>query len=78
VENPLEVDFDRTVSRHLAFSAGPHRCLGSHLARLEIRVFLEEWLKRIPEFSIKASAELQYRGGKIIELTALPLVWDAA
>lgn len=76
IANPLEVDFDRPVSRHTAFGAGPHRCLGSHLARLELKVFLEEWLSRIPEFELAIDIdELGYRGGKIIQPLRLPLHW---
>ena len=77
--NPLEVDFDRPVSRHTAFGAGPHRCLGSHLARLELKVFLEEWLSRIPDFELAVDIdELGYRGGKIIQPLSLPLHWTPA
>lgn len=50
--NPETVDFDRKISRHIAFGVGPHRCLGSHLARLELRVALEEWHRRIPNYSL--------------------------
>ncbi len=48
-----EVRFDREVNRHIAFGGGVHRCLGSHLARLELRVALREWHKRIPEYEIE-------------------------
>ena len=48
-----EVRFDREVNRHIAFGGGIHRCLGSHLARLELRVALREWHKRIPEYEIE-------------------------
>ena len=44
-----EVRFDREANRHLAFGGGIHRCLGSHLARLELRVALREWHRRIPD-----------------------------
>ena len=44
IERADEVDFDRTTNRHLAFGGGVHRCLGSHLARLELRVSLREWI----------------------------------
>lgn len=52
VEDPLAVRFDRELNRHAAFGLGPHACPGAHLARNELRIFLEEWLKRIPEFEI--------------------------
>ena len=47
-----EVRFDREVNRHIAFGGGVHRCLGSHLARLELRVALREWHRRIPEYEV--------------------------
>ncbi len=48
---PDEIDFGRQ-ERHLAFGAGPHRCLGAHLARMELREVLAEWHKRIPEYQL--------------------------
>lgn len=59
---------------HFAFGRGPHRCLGSHLARLELRVLLEEWHKRIPEYSLAPGAKpkvLWPRG--TLGLDAVPL-----
>ena len=47
-----EVVIDREVNRHAAFGLGIHRCVGSHLARMELRVALEVWLERIPDFSL--------------------------
>ena len=47
-----EVVIDREVNRHAAFGLGIHRCVGSHLARMELRVALEVWLERIPEFTL--------------------------
>jgi cytochrome P450 len=58
-----EVRFERDPNRHLAFGGGIHRCLGSHLARQELRVALREWHKRIPEYSIKPGHELDYTNG---------------
>ena len=57
------VRFDREVNRHLAFGGGIHRCLGSHLARMELRVALREWHKRIPEYEIEAGQTLEYTSG---------------
>jgi cytochrome P450 len=51
-ENPDQVLIDRKVNRHVTFGLGIHRCIGSNLARLELRIALEEWLARIPRFSI--------------------------
>jgi len=73
VPDPLKIDFDREISRHMIFGAGPHRCLGSHLARIEIRVFLEEWVKRVPEFSV--IGDLVSRPGVVWMPVDLHLVW---
>jgi cytochrome P450 len=51
-ENPDEVMIDRQRNRHLAFGVGIHRCIGSNLARMELRVGLEEWIRRIPDFEL--------------------------
>lgn len=69
-----EVDFARSPNRHLAFGGGVHRCLGSHLARLELRVALREWHRRIPDYSIRPGTELRYTGG-LRSLAELPLVF---
>jgi cytochrome P450 len=69
-----KVDFDRPANRHLAFGAGAHRCLGSHLARMELRVGLEEWHRRIPDYAIKPGESPRYTPG-IREVRYLPLVW---
>ena len=57
------VRFDRESNRHIAFGGGIHRCLGSHLARLELRIALREWHSRIPDYAIADGVELQYTGG---------------
>jgi cytochrome P450 len=60
VEDAQEVRFDREVNRHIAFGGGIHRCLGSHLARMELRVALREWHRRIPEYSVEPGHTLVY------------------
>jgi cytochrome P450 len=75
-EDAGDVLLDRSANRHLAFGAGPHRCLGSHLARLELRVALEEFHKRIPDYSIKEGAEIHFSAG-IRQADNLPLVFSA-
>ena len=54
------VDFDREGNRHLAFGVGIHRCLGSHLARLELHIALAEWHRRIPDYRIPEGVELEF------------------
>lgn len=72
---PTKVDFERENIRHLSFGAGPHRCLGSHLARMELRAALEEWHKRIPDYAIKPGAVPKVSPG-IREQLYLPIVWS--
>jgi cytochrome P450 len=59
--DPLEVRFDRRGNKHLAFGGGAHRCLGSHLARRELRIALREWHRRIPEYGLAPGYEVRYR-----------------
>ena len=68
-----EVVIDRQVNRHAAFGLGIHRCVGSHLARMELRVALEVWLERIPEFSLADPAAVTWSAGQIRGPRALPL-----
>jgi len=77
VEDPDRVDFHRPVSAHLVFGSGPHRCLGSHLARLEMRVFLEEWLARIPSFRRASGGDVPTRGGLVWSPVRVDLRWPA-
>jgi cytochrome P450 len=66
---------DREVNRHIAFGAGPHRCVGSHLARLELRIALEEWHKRIPEYRLADDAIVEQHVGGVAGVDTMPLVW---
>jgi cytochrome P450 len=67
------VRFDRDPNRHMAFGGGIHRCLGSHLARQELRVALREWHRRYPDYHVKPGVELQYTSG-IRSIDYFPLV----
>jgi cytochrome P450 len=64
-DRPNEVLLDREHNRHVAFGAGIHRCGGSNLARLEMRVALQTWLTRIPEFSLDDPAAVTWAGGQV-------------
>lgn len=74
-ENPLVVDFARTKPVHAAFGNGPHACPGAILARREIRIFLQEWLVRIPEFHIKEGTEPVLATGMVNGVLRLELAW---
>lgn len=69
------VDIDRERINHIAFGAGPHRCIGRHLARIEINVMLEEWLARVPEFRPDPDGHDITRGGHVLAVEKLPIVW---
>ena len=70
-----DVDLTRNT-KHLAFGAGVHRCLGSHLARLELRTTLREWHQRIPDYEIAPGTELNFMFG-LRQVDTLPLLWSA-
>lgn len=73
-ERADEVDFDRAVNRHIAFGGGVHRCLGSNLARMELRVALEEWHAAIPDYRLAEGNVLLYTQG-LRAIDNLELVW---
>ncbi len=60
-----EILLDRQENRHVAFGSGIHRCAGSNLARMELRVALEEWLQRVPIFHLDESADVLWAGGQV-------------
>ena len=75
--DPFEIRFDRDDNPHIAFGAGVHRCLGSHLARRELRVTLREWHRRIPDYRIKPGHEkLEFPPG-LRHVKDLMLSWDS-
>jgi cytochrome P450 len=75
VEDPDSVLFARNPNRHLAFGGGVHRCLGSHLARLELRVALREWHRRIPCYRLAPDVELVFTPA-LRQVEFLPLEWE--
>jgi cytochrome P450 len=76
-ENPRTFDPTRKGNRHFTFVGGVHSCLGAHLARRELRVLLEEFLRRIPEFRPAPGADTSVFPG-LMSIRNLPLVWDVA
>jgi cytochrome P450 len=72
-----DVRFDRDVNRHIAFGGGIHRCLGSNLARMELRVALREWHRRIPDYEIESGHTLEYTAG-IRSIDHFPMRFTAA
>jgi cytochrome P450 len=68
-----EVVIDREINRHAAFGLGIHRCVGSHLARMELRVALEVWLERIPCFTLADPSGVTWSAGQIRGPRTLPL-----
>jgi cytochrome P450 len=73
--NPTEVDFERPANKHIAFASGFHRCLGSHLARMELRVALETLHARIPDYRLDPAAPPGYNNGPIRNVDPLPLLF---
>lgn len=71
-----QVIIDREINRHVAFGAGIHRCAGSNLARMELRVAIEEWLARIPEFVLDPEGEVTWAGGQVRGPRNVPVIFD--
>jgi cytochrome P450 len=69
------VIIDRQQNRHLAFGVGIHRCAGSNLARMELRVALESWLARIPEFELADPSQVTWAGGQVRGPRTLPVLF---
>jgi cytochrome P450 len=74
--NSGEFVLDREDNVHIAFGVGPHRCLGSHLARVELQVAYERMLARLPEFRLDPEDPPRFHGGPVIGFDRLPLRWD--
>jgi cytochrome P450 len=72
---PMQVDFKRPIKTHMSFGTGIHRCLGAQLARVELRILLQEWLARIPTFELADRQAVVVKSGRINGVSALPLRW---
>jgi cytochrome P450 len=76
---PAAVDFARAnVGEHCAFGSGIHLCPGAFLARLELRIMLEELLPRLPGLHVPAGGVVEASSGGTLSLTTLPLRWDVS
>jgi hypothetical protein len=76
-KDPDKVIIDRKENPHIAFGAGIHRCAGSNLARMEMRVSIEEWLKRIPDFRLEDPDNVTWAGGQVRGPRTMPIVWPS-
>jgi cytochrome P450 len=75
-ERPDECIIDRRPNPHIAFVTGPHSCIGAHLARLEMRVAIEEVFRRMPDFRLEDSTRPQYTPhGDLRGFWALPVAF---
>ena len=74
-EDPDKIDFDRKVNI-LSFATGPHFCLGVHLAKMEMRIAIEEFLLAVPQFRVKPAARIATLMGGVVQPKTLPLVWN--
>jgi cytochrome P450 len=72
-ERANEVVLERSANRHVAFGSGVHRCAGSNLARMELRVAIEEWLRRIPEFHLDPGSPVTWAGGQVRGPRSIPV-----
>jgi cytochrome P450 len=73
--DPDKVIIDRAVNPHIAFGVGIHRCAGSNLARMEMRVSIEEWLSRIPQFRMEDPAAVTWAGGQVRGPRSMPVMF---
>ncbi len=76
-DHPLDIDLERAQNRHIAFAAGTHRCLGSHLARLELRAAIDQFHRRIPEYHVTEGDSIRYEFHGVRQAVHLPLTFSA-
>ncbi|WP_426534603.1 cytochrome P450 [Bradyrhizobium sp. McL0615] len=70
---PDEIIIDRTENPHVTFGLGIHRCIGAHLARMELRVGIQEWLLKFPEFELKQGAVVEWTSGLVRGPRRIPI-----
>ena len=73
--DPMRIDLARRGARHSAFGSGPHICPGQELARAEVAITIEEFLRRIPDFTVAADADTACSGGIVAQINRLVLEW---
>ena len=73
---PQSFDLQRDNKVHIAFGAGPHRCLGAHLARVELQVLYQQVLEKLPPFRLDPDQAVTFHAGNIIAIDSLPIRWD--
>ena len=76
--DPTTANFERSPNPQVAFGNGPHRCIGAHLATIQVRVSLEEWHRRIPEYRVPDGFSVTYVGGLNTTMAGLPLILGPA
>jgi len=74
--DPGRIDLQRENKAHITFAAGPHRCVGSHLARIELQTLYEEILARLPEFRLEPDKPVRYRSNPVLGPTQVHLRWS--
>jgi cytochrome P450 len=74
-DHPDELDLERPHCRHLAFGAGVHRCIGSNLARLQVRVAIQQLVTRLGEFWVPEDATVEYSSRQARGPVSIPLAF---
>jgi len=73
--DPADFVVGRSPNRHLTFASGIHRCLGAHIARVELRVMIDEFLRRIPDFELADPSQIEWSHGHVQGVVRLPIRW---
>jgi len=73
-ESPHEFRIDRAINRHVAFGLGIHRCIGSNLARLELTVAIQEWLRALPDYELDPTQRTTWANGQVRGPRTIPVL----